>query len=292
MRKFSVVTGCIGLALVTANATEVAPNVTVPLDAGACAPGFVHRLSRPTDHVCVTPQAHARTVRENKDAPSRTDPKGAYGANSCKSGYVWREALEGDAVCVTPAVRSIVLQENLHGFLRARSSRSTGMSKEKSDDVPTGPWLCGEETTDIIAKSRSGHVVDVQGRVWAYGLVRKAVPPPFVWQKDEKSEVVTWEELNKRYAGAIRAGRDIAVAEVAPHLVLIEKAAESEFIWTDQLHLLRKGETTLYCLSEDKVKGSYREIVLEQRGVGVQLNRSAAARELIAWFQPSFRIVD
>lgn len=78
----------------------------------ACKPGFVWREARPTDLVCVTPEARTRTAQENAEASSHVDPAGAYGPNTCVSGYVWREAFEGDAVCVTPAIRDVVRKEN------------------------------------------------------------------------------------------------------------------------------------------------------------------------------------
>ena len=80
-----------------------------------CKPGFVWRVARPEDLVCVTPKARARTAKENTRAAEFVDPDGAYGPNSCIQGYVWREAFEGDGVCVTPKVRDLVLQENSLG---------------------------------------------------------------------------------------------------------------------------------------------------------------------------------
>ncbi len=80
--------------------------------AGACMTGYVHRLARATDLVCVTPAARDRTAQENAAAASLVDPAGAHGPNTCISGYVWREAFSGDFVCVTPAVRDMVRQEN------------------------------------------------------------------------------------------------------------------------------------------------------------------------------------
>lgn len=79
---------------------------------GACKPGYVWRLARPSDLVCVRPEVRTRTAQENAEAASRVDPAGAYGPNTCVSGYVWRAAFDGDLVCVTPAVRDLVSQEN------------------------------------------------------------------------------------------------------------------------------------------------------------------------------------
>ncbi len=560
----------------------------------ACAEGFVHRLAQPADLVCVPPQAHERTVRENKDAALRVDPQGAYGANSCKAGYVWRVAFEGDLVCVTPAVRSIVAEENRLGSTRLLESASpvidedkgkanpalpfvplqtreengwtildetcarrisasngdqvhalgceratsagyvrrrlfnvdgqwmkadaldglgediaivgngdgvtvttdgrlfelanTGWGKTRLDgcmrraavfgdglvalscsevpsgghgivvrdreitcmitdrpgggcstqdfgqktivggaawlavdregdqlwalsgdgtirrtrvkgacrgpgaicqlgwtripgcarrvavqqsdaapswgggpqvwalgcaqrdgggfDVlrwrngawekingaateisvgsesvfildpkgrvlrrvlssgvgvagaaevvaaPKGPWLCGQETTDAVAKTRIGNVIDRQGRVWQYGLGGKAsAGPPYRWQVKD-APVATADELSQRYATATPTGRSVAGADIASHLPLIEEAAKTEAIVSDHRDAMTRGTAMLYCLIQDKAPGSYREIVLEQRGTLVRTNPSAAARQLIAWFQPYFLPVD
>ena len=69
----------------------------------ACKPGFVWRVARPQDLVCVTSAARSRTARENAEAASHVNPAGASGPNTCVSGFVWRAAFEGDRVCVTEA---------------------------------------------------------------------------------------------------------------------------------------------------------------------------------------------
>jgi hypothetical protein len=87
--------------------------------ATACKAGYVPRLARASDLVCVTPDVQARTAQENAEAADRVDPAGAYGPNTCISGFVWREAFEGDLVCVTPDIRSQVREDN-----RLAASRS------------------------------------------------------------------------------------------------------------------------------------------------------------------------
>jgi hypothetical protein len=77
-----------------------------------CLKGFVWRVARQNDLVCVTPESRERTAQENKRAPERRDPTGAYGPFTCVSGFVWREAFEGDTVCVTPETRALVREEN------------------------------------------------------------------------------------------------------------------------------------------------------------------------------------
>ncbi len=87
-----------------------------PAAAQACKPGFVWRVARADDLVCVTPESRERVAQENRTASSRIQPGGgASGPFTCLSGFVWREAFEGDLVCVTPEVRSLVREENRVG---------------------------------------------------------------------------------------------------------------------------------------------------------------------------------
>ena len=80
-----------------------------------CVPGFVWRTARSDDLVCVTPESRDLVAEENRSAPQRWNPGGAYGAATCITGFVWREAFVGDTVCVTPKRRADVQQENQFG---------------------------------------------------------------------------------------------------------------------------------------------------------------------------------
>ena len=78
-----------------------------------CKSGYVWRVARPSDLVCVSPQSRDRVAQENRSALTRIQPGGGpYGPKTCRSGFVWREAYAGDTVCVTPQVRDLVRQEN------------------------------------------------------------------------------------------------------------------------------------------------------------------------------------
>lgn len=83
-----------------------------PTGGGSCISGFVPRLARADDLVCVTPGSQARVRMENAMAAERVDPNGAWGPASCVSGFVWREAFDGDTVCVAPPIRDRVREEN------------------------------------------------------------------------------------------------------------------------------------------------------------------------------------
>jgi hypothetical protein len=98
------------------------PFVTPPIFPGAplpgatgprnCKSGFVWRLARSTDYICVTPESRTLVEQENAVAPTRWNPNGAYGPQTCIAGFVWREAFDGDTVCVTPERRAAVKEEN------------------------------------------------------------------------------------------------------------------------------------------------------------------------------------
>jgi hypothetical protein len=80
---------------------------------GQCRSGFVWRVTRAQDHVCVTPDSRRLVATENATAASHRQPGGgASGPATCQNGLVWREAYEGDSVCVTPQRRADVKQEN------------------------------------------------------------------------------------------------------------------------------------------------------------------------------------
>ena len=87
----------------------------------SCASGYVWREAQPQDHVCVPPASRNLVTQENRTAPKRWNPSGAYGASTCVQGYVWREAFEGDTVCVSVQRRADVKKENqLAASRRAR----------------------------------------------------------------------------------------------------------------------------------------------------------------------------
>jgi hypothetical protein len=93
--------------------TPVALPAPASVPPGTCKGGYVWRVARPADLVCVTPDSRARVAAENQTRASRVQPGGgAYGPNTCKPGFVWREAYVGDGVCVTPQIRALVFEEN------------------------------------------------------------------------------------------------------------------------------------------------------------------------------------
>lgn len=100
-------------ALGAAGVVAAAPGDDLPYGPDTCIQGFVWRETRPSDHVCVTPNVRSRTVQENNQAAANRDPNGGpYGPDTCKQGFVWRDAYQGDHVCVTPNIRSEAASDN------------------------------------------------------------------------------------------------------------------------------------------------------------------------------------
>lgn len=78
-----------------------------------CKAGFVWRLARPTDHVCVTPATAQQVITDNALAEDRRNLNGGlYGPDTCLVGYVWRDAFLNDHVCVTGATRDQAAYDN------------------------------------------------------------------------------------------------------------------------------------------------------------------------------------
>lgn len=107
------------------------PSAPIPAPAAAgvqreppatCRSGYVWRVARSSDLVCVEPASRELAADENRSAPERWNPGGAYGPATCVSGFVWREAFEGDTVCVVPQRRDAVREENRLGASRRAGS--------------------------------------------------------------------------------------------------------------------------------------------------------------------------
>ena len=88
-----------------------------------CQPGYVPRLTRPSDGVCVTPASAAQVRYDDdpavQDTRKPTPRGGPYGPETCLQGWVWRDAYSGDTICVDGATRDRTHQENLDAALHA-----------------------------------------------------------------------------------------------------------------------------------------------------------------------------
>jgi hypothetical protein len=88
----------------------IAPSAADAQDYGpnTCRQGYVWRVARPSDLVCVTPQTRTDTANDNALSPGRTLPNGY-----CEQGFVWREAWgSDDHTCVTPQARTQARYDN------------------------------------------------------------------------------------------------------------------------------------------------------------------------------------
>lgn len=98
-------------------------NVTVTTDiVQRCLVGYVWRVARPSDLVCVTGATRSQVAYDNSVAASRWY-NGPYGAHTCVSGYVWREAFAGDDVCVSTTQRSQAAADNAAAASRSNPAR-------------------------------------------------------------------------------------------------------------------------------------------------------------------------
>jgi hypothetical protein len=127
MKRIDLGMAALVAAGLTVSATALPASATTTAGApDTCIQGFVWRETRPSDHVCVTPQVREQARRDNQVRFSRW-VAGPSGPHTCISGYVWREAFPGDDVCVTPAVRRQARADNT-----AAASRRAADLKQKT----------------------------------------------------------------------------------------------------------------------------------------------------------------
>lgn len=96
-----------------------------------CIPGYVWRVAKKDDLVCVTPEVRAQTREENRLHRDRVVPlsvqemkiqsfciepgacrSASSGPRACLSGFVWREAVANDFTCVPPSSRAQARDDN------------------------------------------------------------------------------------------------------------------------------------------------------------------------------------
>jgi hypothetical protein len=85
------------------------PVAAAPPSADSCVSGYVWRMARPSDHVCVVPAVRDQAAADNAAAASRWVSSADH---SCKPGFVWRGAFQGDDVCVALNVRTQTSHDN------------------------------------------------------------------------------------------------------------------------------------------------------------------------------------
>ena len=172
-------------------AVIAAPPTPTPKPAsGTCKDGYVWRLIRSSDKVCVTPASKAQADADNAAANSRKLVT-VYGATACKVGFVWREAYGGDVVCVTPATRSQAQADNAAAASRVDPAGAYGPDSciagyvwreaIPSDHVCVTPDIRSQTAADNAAASSrvAGPDDCISGYVWreAFSGDRVCVTP-------------------------------------------------------------------------------------------------------------------
>ncbi|MFI6479974.1 hypothetical protein ACIBH1_18715 [Nonomuraea sp. NPDC050663] len=101
------------LALAALTAGMLLPTTAAQAAPGpeTCRQGYVWRVARAADLVCVTPAMRDEVATDNHHAAGRW-VEGAYGPHTCAVPYVWRNAFAGDDVCVTTDMRNRVARDN------------------------------------------------------------------------------------------------------------------------------------------------------------------------------------
>ncbi|WP_219466065.1 hypothetical protein [Nonomuraea rhizosphaerae] len=108
-----------GIAAALPASAASATTTTSAADPGpeTCRQGYVWRVSRPSDLVCVAPGTRDQVAADNAARFSRWT-NGAYGPHTCKVPYVWRNAYSGDDVCVVNSQRTLAASDNAAGNAR------------------------------------------------------------------------------------------------------------------------------------------------------------------------------
>jgi hypothetical protein len=126
-------------------------------------PGYVWRVAKPDDLVCVSPEERERVAQDNAHAAERVDPDCAagtktcqYGPSQCLSGYVWRDAWDGDAVCVTPDRRDQAHDDNAQAAARIDPACATAAQPQALANLAATPGSGGPGTpgaTPVVAST-------------------------------------------------------------------------------------------------------------------------------------------
>jgi hypothetical protein len=126
-------------------------------------------------------------------------------------------------------------------------------------------------------RSWSGFVVDAEGRVYSYDLGDTNLSPP-------EGDVFAATELEAKYAHKRRLVTTVAAAEAASRYARVADALAGPL--TPPKGVCADAGTVRYsALLYDASAGTYRRLLLHQRGDVAQANTSPAARELYRWLE-------
>ena len=124
-------------------------------------------------------------------------------------------------------------------------------------------------------RSWNGFVVEGDGKVYAYDLSAASG-----WPSDE--DVVSAAELGAKYAHGRRLVTAVSAAEAASRYARVADALAGP-VTAPQGVCADAGTLRYSALLYDKSTGTYRRLLLHQRGDVARANTSDAARELYRW---------
>ena len=148
-------------------------------------------------------------------------------------------------------------------------------------------WICGREYENFAwGYQRHGVVIDGDGHVLKYDFKGTPAGLPNPWHAKDMNNM-SEAELRQRYNGAVDTGKRVSADEIAQHVALMRDAAqtpptEGRNAGADM------GETTVYCLVRDVPSGTYRQVLLDQKGDFERTNPSSAAKALATWLAGIF----
>ena len=169
------------------------------------------------------------------------------------------------------------------------TTASSGATDQAPAPEPTTlPWVCGQEYENYAwGYQRRGVVLAGDGSIWRYDVKGSPATPPNSWHPKDMN-ALTEAELRVRYNGAIDTGKRVPIDDIAQHLPLVREAAttpptEGRNAAADM------GEKTLYCLVRNVPYGTYRQVLIDQKGDFDRTNPSSAAKALAAWLDGVFK---
>jgi uncharacterized protein YraI len=163
------------LAVIPAPPTPVPPS-------GTCKDGYVYRLIRASDKVCVSPASKAQADADNAAAESRKVTS-TYGPNTCSAPYVWRDAFPGDYVCVEVSVRSQAAADNAAAASRwvvgAYGPKTCIAPYVWRDAIPGNDYVCVEVSVRSQAAADNA-AAESRKATSTYGP--NTCSAPYVWR--------------------------------------------------------------------------------------------------------------
>jgi hypothetical protein len=125
--------------------------------------------------------------------------------------------------------------------------------------------------------SWNGFIVDAEGRVYSYDLGGTNLRPA-------EGDVFTAAELEAKYAHQRRLVTTVAAAEAASRYARVADALAGP-LTPPKGGCADAGTIRYSALLYDASAGTYRRLLLHQRGDVAQANTSPAARELYRWLE-------